>query len=103
MKWDINGIESWPWDRHPLGLAGLEPGNSVLVKTGNWRTLRPVRDSEKCNSCLICFIFCPEGAIEVKDGQMVGIDYDHCKGCGICAAECGRKALSMVEEHAAEA
>jgi len=29
---------------------------------------------------------------------VIGIDYEHCKGCGICARECPRKAVSMVEE-----
>jgi pyruvate ferredoxin oxidoreductase delta subunit len=26
------------------------------------------------------------------------IDYDYCKGCGICAVECPRKAIEMVPE-----
>ncbi|MFP3216806.1 MAG: 4Fe-4S binding protein, partial [Vulcanisaeta sp.] len=26
------------------------------------------------------------------------IDYDHCKGCGICAHECPVKAIKMVPE-----
>ncbi len=29
----------------------------------------------------------------------VQIDYDHCKGCGICAEECPRKAIKMVMEN----
>jgi pyruvate ferredoxin oxidoreductase delta subunit len=101
MKWDISGIETWPWHRHPLGLAGLDPGNSLHIKTGSWRTLRPIRDGEKCNHCLLCFIFCPDSAIQVSEGRVTGINYDYCKGCGICAEECGRKALTMVEESAA--
>jgi Pyruvate/2-oxoacid:ferredoxin oxidoreductase delta subunit len=28
----------------------------------------------------------------------VEIDYDYCKGCGICANECPAKAIAMVEE-----
>lgn len=99
MKWEIEGIETWPWSRHPLGLAGLAPGNSVLVRTGNWRSQRPVWEKERCNSCLLCFIFCPDAAVVVKEGKMAGIDYEHCKGCGICATECGRKALRLVDEH----
>jgi len=31
----------------------------------------------------------------VKDGKMVGIDYEHCKGCGICANECPPKASAI--------
>jgi len=26
------------------------------------------------------------------------IDYDHCKGCGICVEECPTKALSFIKE-----
>jgi Pyruvate/2-oxoacid:ferredoxin oxidoreductase delta subunit len=29
---------------------------------------------------------------------MLGIDYDHCKGCGICAEECPKDAIHMEEE-----
>ncbi|MBC7344539.1 MAG: 4Fe-4S binding protein, partial [Clostridia bacterium] len=66
--------------------------------TGTWRSRRPVLDKEKCNSCLRCFIYCPEGSISVQDGKMDGFDYYHCKGCGICARECNIGAISMSEE-----
>ena len=34
----------------------------------------------------------------VDDGKLVGIDYHHCKGCGICAQECPCGAIDMVGE-----
>jgi pyruvate ferredoxin oxidoreductase delta subunit len=41
-------------------------------------------------------VYCPEGIVRRKtDGY--DIDYTYCKGCGICAVECPRKALEMVE------
>jgi pyruvate ferredoxin oxidoreductase delta subunit len=74
-----------------------DPRVGAAGKTGKWRTLRPELDKEKCTNCLLCWMYCPEGAIDrVEDG--VSIDYEYCKGCGICAEECARKAIVMVEE-----
>ena len=70
---------------------------STEFKTGDWRSFRPVIDQSKCVKCLICWVYCPDGAIE-WDGEKVSINYDFCKGCGICARECPRKAITMVEE-----
>jgi len=33
-----------------------------------------------------------------EEGKMTGIDYDHCKGCGICSKVCPFKAIDFVEE-----
>lgn len=84
----------------PIGGIIKEPGNSVEYKTGDWRSMRPVWTPEGCIHCLICWVYCPDSSILVEDGKMIGIDYDHCKGCGICARECPRKekALHMVKE-----
>jgi pyruvate ferredoxin oxidoreductase delta subunit len=46
---------------------------------------------------MMCYLFCPEGAIYKKDDFLV-IDYDFCKGCGICDYECKSKAIAMVPE-----
>ena len=59
-----------------------------------WRVERPVVDADKCVKCLICWTFCPEGVIS-KD---IEIDMSFCKGCGLCANECPRKAITMVAE-----
>jgi len=69
----------------------------VEYKTGDWRTFRPVVDPGKCTHCLICWIFCPDGAIR-RGEKVVEINFDFCKGCGICAAECPVKAITMEEE-----
>lgn len=103
MKWDVRDIDKWPWHRHPMGLASLEPGNSVAVNTGSWRSRRPIWNHDKCTHCLRCFIYCPDACIQVQEGKMVGIDYFHCKGCGICAEECNVGALELVEEAQAQA
>ncbi|MEW6446890.1 MAG: 4Fe-4S dicluster domain-containing protein [Bacillota bacterium] len=91
------------WQELPPGAVILDAGNSRELKTGAWRTLnKPVFKEENCSQCLLCWLFCPDMAVRVKDGKVVGIDYDYCKGCGICAAECpgkkGQKAIVMEEE-----
>ncbi|RLE09033.1 ferredoxin [Candidatus Aerophobetes bacterium] len=86
------------WKEIPIGGLIIEAGNAEKYKTGSWRTFRPVRDEEKCNHCLICWIYCPDSSIIVEEGKIKGIDYAHCKGCGICSTQCPRKAIKMVEE-----
>jgi len=74
------------------------PTKGAMGKTGSWRVFKPVLDKEKCVRCLRCWIFCPEGAIKRLDDDSVEIDYDYCKGCGICARECKVKAIVMERE-----
>ncbi len=88
------------WKEIPIGGMIVEAGNAADYLTGGWRTFKPVFDEEKCISCYLCWIYCPDSAIIVEDGKVKGIDYDHCKGCGICAQECPDKvkAITMVRE-----
>lgn len=72
---------------------------SVKIKTGLWRTLRPVIDYDHCNRCnWVCGSFCPDGAIGVNDEGYPVIDYDHCKGCLICVAQCPPHAIHAEPE-----
>jgi len=74
------------------------PKKGAMGKTGNWRVFRPVVHKEKCVKCQRCWIYCPEGTIiQNKDGT-VSIDYDYCKGCGVCANVCKVKAITMERE-----
>ena len=52
-----------------------------------------------CFECDNCYGVCPDNAV-VKLGAGLGfaIDYDYCKGCGICAAECPSGSILMVPE-----
>lgn len=77
--------------------------NSVLVKTGLWRTQRPVIDFDLCKGCWwVCSSYCPDSAINVVDAKPV-IDYDHCKGCMICVAQCPPHAIAAIPEKQAQA
>ncbi|MBI5560394.1 MAG: 4Fe-4S binding protein [Deltaproteobacteria bacterium] len=84
----------------PLGGVITKAGSAADYFTGGWRKLRPVVDKGKCTNCLICWVMCPDSAVIVEDGKLVGFDLEHCKGCGICAVECPDKvkAIKMEEE-----
>jgi 2-oxoacid:acceptor oxidoreductase gamma subunit (pyruvate/2-ketoisovalerate family) len=49
-----------------------------------------------CTKCDTCLAYCPEGAI-VRTVDGYAVDYDVCKGCGLCVAECPRYGMEMVD------
>jgi pyruvate ferredoxin oxidoreductase delta subunit len=79
----------------PIGGLILDGGNSEKYKTGQWRTKDFFIDKDKCSNCMLCFIYCPERCVELKDYKIIKINLDYCKGCGICAAECPKEAIEM--------
>ena len=86
-----------------LSTAAIHAGlTSVDVKTGLWRTLRPVIDYDHCNRCWwVCSEFCPDSAIAVSADGTPQIDYDHCKGCLVCVAHCPNHAIRAIPERGA--
>jgi len=40
-------------------------------------------------------VFCPEGVIQKDKNEYIKIEYDYCKGCGICAYECLKCAIHI--------
>jgi Pyruvate/2-oxoacid:ferredoxin oxidoreductase delta subunit/Pyruvate/2-oxoacid:ferredoxin oxidoreductase gamma subunit len=60
-----------------------------------WRRKLPVCDMNKCScgECLSTY-FCPEGAISWQDDG-IHFDYNFCKTCGTCVAECVFGAITM--------
>ncbi len=89
-KVELNGLEK----EYPISVPGFGAGG----KTGEWRLKRPVINQAACIKCLICWIDCPEATIIRNSDDSVEVNYDYCKGCGICAAECPVKAIEMKEE-----
>jgi 2-oxoacid:acceptor oxidoreductase delta subunit (pyruvate/2-ketoisovalerate family) len=52
-----------------------------------------------CFGCDNCFGVCPDNAvIKIEGAHGYAIDYDYCKGCGLCAAECPCGAIEMQPE-----
>ncbi len=92
--------------RHEIGLLPLQESRSLAaeVNPGLPRDLaleEAVRcfNCGVCNQCDLCMIFCPDLAISRRaDGTGFSIDYDYCKGCGVCNAECPRGAMAMTRE-----
>lgn len=94
-------FDDWTPDQLPIGMI-CNAGTSREYITGGWRSMRPVWNKENCTSCMMCWVVCPDSSIEVDAGTMIGIDYDHCKGCGVCVHECRFDALSFIREEEAE-
>jgi pyruvate ferredoxin oxidoreductase delta subunit len=79
-------------------IAQSVPAKGEAGRTGDWRSQTPEIDLEKCSqkdTCLLCWAYCPDGLI-TRDFPLE-IDVEYCKGCGICAEECPRKAIRMKE------
>lgn len=98
-----------------------EIGTAKQNKTGTWRSgFHPVfkdwlchacpSGEEKCpdgtidcpsacqRACLLCWVSCPDDCIIIENKMVAGIDLNYCKGCGICAKICPRRAIEMKEE-----
>jgi pyruvate ferredoxin oxidoreductase gamma subunit len=110
-EWSMADCETRPaWVDVPLdaieraGPAVYGGATSVEVRTGLWRILRPVIDLAQCNRCIwVCGTFCPDNAIAMDEDGYPAIDYEHCKGCMICLAQCPPHAIHAVPEFEAQA
>ncbi|MDE2282334.1 MAG: FAD-dependent oxidoreductase, partial [Actinomycetales bacterium] len=51
-----------------------------------------------CFECDNCFGVCPDNAVVKLESGRYEFNYDFCKGCGICVAECPCGAIQMVPE-----
>ncbi|MFW5836938.1 MAG: 4Fe-4S binding protein [Desulfovibrionaceae bacterium] len=87
------------WQELALGAAILEPGCASQLRTGDWKSMRPVLDEEACIKCGLCYTYCPEFCYTEDEEGFFRANLFYCKGCGICANECPKDAIEMrVEE-----
>ena len=78
------------WKDITPGCNIYEGGTSSVVETGDWRTMKPVIDWDKCRQCLLCAPVCPDMSIPVNgEGKREDFDYFFCKGCG--SGWCGKR------------
>ena len=78
--------------------------SSFSASVADWRIEKPVFNKDFCIDCQFCWVYCPDISIISRDKKMIGIDMDHCKGCGICVEVCptNPKSLLMFPEQADE-
>ena len=65
-----------------------------------------LHDAERCFHCGVCtmcdncFVYCPDVSILHSGDGVWGYDiqFDFCKGCGVCVKECPRSAMILEEE-----
>jgi len=78
--------------------------NSFTASVADWRIEKPVFNKDYCIDCQFCWVYCPDMSIISRDKKMIGVDMDHCKGCGICVEVCptNPKSLLMFSEQADE-
>jgi len=70
--------------------------NSYTATVASWRVVKPVYNRDICIDCQNCWVWCPDTSIISRDKQMLGIDYDHCKGCGVCVEVCPTNPKSLL-------
>ncbi len=81
-------------------LAGFDEINQGLTPEAALAAAERCFHCGVCTMCDNCYMFCPDVAVLHKTNGEYGyeINFDYCKGCGICVHECPRAAMIMVEE-----
>ncbi len=70
--------------------------SSYTATVASWRVVKPVYNRDICIDCQNCWVWCPDSSIISRDKQILGIDYDHCKGCGVCVEVCPTNPKSLL-------
>jgi len=73
-------------------VAGLDETNALFEA-------RRCLSCGNCFECDNCYGVCPDNAvIKLGPGKGFEFNYDYCKGCGVCAAECPCGSIAMQAE-----
>lgn len=83
--------------------TALDEIEGGLTRDGLDREARRCFSCGECMGCDNCWTLCPDNSVlktrADNDGKCgYRFDYDHCKGCGICARECPVGFIAMSEE-----
>ncbi|MGC2778813.1 MAG: FAD-dependent oxidoreductase, partial [Bradyrhizobium sp.] len=79
--------------------SSFEEVQKSLDQTNALYEARRCLSCGNCFECDNCYGVCPDNAvIKLGPGHRFKFNYDYCKGCGMCAAECPCGAILMVPE-----
>lgn len=106
---DIGKVNDWYYADAPktvqpvLEMIRRQSGfEEVLGNLDEDNALYEARRCMSCGNCFecdTCYGVCPDNAvIKLGPGKRFRFNYDYCKGCGLCVAECPCGAIKMVPE-----
>lgn len=85
--------EYYPKQARQEGVVKASPSLDFNERVAGLEDNDALREACRCLSCGVCFEcdncwhFCPDASV-IKKERGYEVDYDYCKGCGICAQEC---------------
>ncbi len=102
-------LNTWYYDDAPRTiqpvLADVRRTSTFEEVVGGLDETNALYEARRCLSCGNCFEcdncygVCPDNSvIKLGPGNRFKFNYDYCKGCGVCAAECPCGAIQMVPE-----
>jgi NADPH-dependent glutamate synthase beta subunit-like oxidoreductase len=103
VRADLKSLERVPPRQLPVGerLKGFEEHELGYAQAAALREAArclncgsgPAIDEQKCAFCLTCFRLCPLDGIEI--GKKMRVSPEACQACGLCAAECPQRAITL--------
>ena len=102
---DLNFSYFTTMERHDRDKTPKEARMNFQEICGNLTLEKALGEAQRCFSCGMCYscdncyLLCPDGSVLKQDeGHLNRIDYEYCKGCGICENECPVGVIDMEKE-----
>ncbi len=103
---EIHQMVKMGYENAPFGGVILNPGNSMLKNhEASRKGFAPKLNPEICCHCGYCDLVCPDycfvwelNPAKKSGAELLGIDYQYCKGCQKCIQVCPVEALTLTPE-----